>query len=70
MMGGGFGMGLWWIIGIIVLIAAIWPVSRGFNRNNNGDQTPEKSPVDILKGRYARGEIDKREFDERKQDLI
>jgi putative membrane protein len=52
------------------LIAAIWPVSRGFNRNNNGDQTPEKSPVDILKGRYARGEIDKREFDERKQDLI
>ena len=30
----------------------------------------EKSPVDILKVRYAKGEISKIEFDEMKQNLI
>lgn len=33
----GIGMGWWWIIGIIVLIAIIWPIARGFNRNNNSN---------------------------------
>lgn len=30
----------------------------------------EKSPVDILRVRYAKGEISKIEFDEMKQNLI
>lgn len=69
-MGGGFGMGWWWIIGIILLIAIIWPVSQRFNRNNNVPRETEKTALDILKERYARGEINKREFEERKQDLL
>lgn len=67
---GGFGMGWWWIIGIIVLIAVIWPVSQRFNRNNNVTRETEKTALDILKERYARGEITKQEFEERKQDLL
>ena len=57
MMGGGFGMGIgwWWIIGIIVLIAIIWPVSQRFNRNNNVNRETGKTALDILKERYARG---------------
>jgi putative membrane protein len=72
MMGGGFGMGMgwWWIIGVIVLIAIIWPMSQRFNRNNNVPREPGKSALDILKDRYARGEIDKQEFEERKKDLM
>ena len=67
---GGFGMGWWWIIGIIVLIAVIWPVSQRFNRNNNVPRETEKTALDILKERYANGEINKQEFEERKQDLL
>jgi putative membrane protein len=63
------GMGLWWIIGIVVLIAVIWPVTKGFNRSNSPGQSPGKSALDILKERYAKGEIDKQEFEERKKDL-
>ena len=72
MMGGGFGMGMgwWWIIGVIVLIAIIWPMSRRFNRNDNVPGEPGKSALDILKERYAWGEIDKQEFEERKRDLM
>ena len=70
MMGGGFGMGWWWIIGIVVLIAIIWPVSQRFNRNNSATpREPGKSALDILKERYARGEINKQEFEERKRDI-
>ena len=67
--GHGWGMGWWWIIGVIVLIAIIWPLAQGFNRNNSATREPQKSALDILKERYARGEIDKQEFEERKKDL-
>ncbi|MCF8303524.1 MAG: SHOCT domain-containing protein [Bacteroidales bacterium] len=65
----GWGMGLGWIIGLVVLVAIVWLISQALDKNNN-PAMPEKSALGILKERYARGEIDKQEFDDRKKDLM
>jgi len=66
---GGFGgifMILFWIIIIIVVIALVrWPM----NQNKPADRS-DKSALDILKERYAKGDIDKKEYDEKKKDLL
>ncbi len=68
--GHGWGMGLWWIIGLIIVIAVVWMVMKGMNQNNQStNQRTGKTALDILKERYASGEIDKQEFEERKRNL-
>ena len=78
MMGGFFGGGLGWIgmvfgfiffillvIGIIFLI--VWLVKRS---NNPGVENKTDSKyLEVLKERYARGEITKDQFDNMKRDL-
>lgn len=66
----GWGMGWGWIIGLIVLVLIVWLVVWAINQNKGVNQPFDKSPLDILKERYAKGEIDKEEFDQRKKDLI
>ncbi|MCF8235656.1 MAG: SHOCT domain-containing protein [Bacteroidales bacterium] len=66
--GHGWGMGWWWIIGILLLALIVWLIVRSANSRNTS--TKEKSSLDILKDRYARGEIDKAEFEERRKDLM
>ncbi len=63
-----WGMGWWWIIGLVILIAVIWVIATAISRSNQLHSSG-KTPIDILKERYARGEIDKDEFDERKKNL-
>ena len=63
--GGWMFMGFWWILLIITITVFILWISR---RNSSVPQ--QKSALDILKERYARGEISKNEFEEMKKDLI
>lgn len=70
----GFGI-FNWLPGILIwvlLIALIIGIFRhsGSNRHE-GSQTSDsqKTPLDILKERYAKGEIDKQEFETKKKDL-
>lgn len=67
--GMGFGMGWWWIIGIIIIVAIAWIVVKAMKKNTGSTNVPGKSALDILKERYAKGEIDKHEFEERKKNL-
>lgn len=66
----GWGMGWWWIIGLIVIIAFIMLIVKSMNRNTRPTNANERSALDILKDRYAKGEIDKHEFEERKRSLM
>jgi putative membrane protein len=66
----GFGWGGGWITWIVIIAVVtglvIWAVRRGSAREEHrfGDRA-----LDILKERYAKGEIDKEEFDRMKKDL-
>ncbi|MGM0462793.1 MAG: SHOCT domain-containing protein [Fibrobacterota bacterium] len=64
----GCAMGWGWIIIPIFIIAAVFFVLQmGWMHNRFSGHS--KRPLDILKERYAKGEIDKEEFDKRKKDL-
>ncbi len=52
------------IVGIIFLVKWIVQQSRP------GEKKREENPLEILKKRYARGEIDKEEFEQKKKDLL
>ena len=66
---GGWGMGLWWIGGLIILGLFIWLIVSLSGHNINHRDFQQESPLDILKKRYARGEISKEEFDRITADL-
>ncbi len=67
--GWGFGMGWGWIIGLIIIVAIIWFISKSANQSNTSGRSVSKSALDILNERYARGEIDKNEFEKMKKDI-
>ena len=70
MMGYGFGYGgmFMWLIFLVVLAVAIYFIVVVAKNKNLGGHAPE-TPLEILKKRYAKGEITKEEFDRMKKDL-
>lgn len=62
--GMGFGMLMFWgllIAAIVLLVKGPWGLGTRGKR--------DKSALDILKERYARGEIEREEFEQKKREL-
>ncbi|UCH43896.1 MAG: SHOCT domain-containing protein [Dehalococcoidales bacterium] len=62
----GFG-GIWMIIfwaGLIALV--VWGITKLSKREGS---TQGRNPTDVIKERYARGEISREEFEQMKKDL-
>lgn len=63
----GFGGWLMMIIFWGAIIAfVVWAIN-GFRETSRGGS---RDALDILRERYAKGEIDKKEFESRKKDLV
>ena len=64
MFGGWLGMLLIWLVPVILLLAAIKYLATGSKSGGYG-----KTPLEILEEVYARGEIDRDEFLQKRDDL-
>lgn len=70
----GWGMGmihmvLWWVLIVLGIIVLVRLLSRD-SRSSSPPPTPGvETALEILMKRYARGEIGKEEFEEKKRDL-
>lgn len=82
MMGGYGGMGffgfgfvfmlLFWALVIFAIITLVrWASGEGMGCHHLRwkDEGKKNTPLDILKERYAKGEINKDEFEQKKKDL-
>jgi len=64
-----FDIGYGWVIGLVVLLIIIGLMSNANRRRKNASMQKFNSPQDILKTRYAKGEISKDEFDEKRRHI-
>jgi len=62
-------MGFGWIIGLALLAVAGWLIIRTTKQTNDTGFTGNHSALEILKERYARGEINQDEFREKRNEI-
>ncbi len=78
MMGFGFGFPFMFLFWILIIGLVVWAIVQLASRSNGGATnhqgvgrtSTQDTALEVLKQRYARGEITKSEFDEMRRDLI
>jgi putative membrane protein len=64
----GFGLvGILLVVGLVVYLLGWRPQG---NQNIFGNSGNQQAPLEILKARYARGEISQQEFEQMRDDLL
>jgi len=61
-------MVLWWVLIILGIVVLVKWLTVGFGPSRGG-RADEGRALEVLKERYARGEIGKEEFEQKKRDL-
>jgi putative membrane protein len=66
-------MGLGWIFMVlfwVLIVLGIVALLRWLGMGGAGSrEAPRKTPLDILQERYARGEIEREEYEQKRRDL-
>lgn len=59
-----FGMGWFWVVGLLLVLAVIWVLVWASSRRGSRDPSEprERSPEEVLRDRFARGEIGEDEY--------
>lgn len=65
----GMGHGFGWIFMLIFWGAIIYLISRAVTNRQPSERNHDKRALGLLKERYAKGEIDKEDFERIKRDL-
>ena len=68
MMDFSYGGGFMWIVILILIVLLIYYILRTSQTKDSRDLRSE-TPLDILKKRYAKGEITREEFEMMKKDI-
>lgn len=63
----GWTYGLGWVITILTIVLVVFLIYSFLSKKDSNTEDDES--LSILKKRYAKGEIDKKKFDEMKKDL-
>lgn len=66
---GYFGMGLGMLLFWGLVIVAVVVVVRWLTGRRDPDASPRQAALDILAQRYARGEIERAEYEQKRRDL-
>ncbi|WP_354675034.1 SHOCT domain-containing protein [Cupriavidus alkaliphilus] len=76
---GGWGMGfgflfmiLFWTLVVLAIVALVrWLMRESQATRGQGKQESprDKTPLEIVQERYARGEIDREEYEQKRRDL-
>ncbi len=69
---GGFGiisMIIFWVFIITLIVMLFRGLGGSIRDDHHPSSPPPKTPLQILQERYAKGEIDKKEYEEKKKDL-
>lgn len=63
-----FGGGFMWIFWILLILVIVWAVKASVG-TGGGAPPSNRSPLEILRERYAKGEIDQETYDRMKKEL-
>jgi putative membrane protein len=64
-----WNMGIIWVIWVPLVLFCVFFLYRILDNSNKSKPSERESPLDILKRRYANGELPTAEYEERKKTL-